>query len=159
MGVFEAARILDDAVLYYQVSLSDRRISAVLLAGVDLILALKDRDAGSRGEQVLRHAEGLIERAKRGRERIQQERVNEKHGGEKQKEEEEKAKEDGEQQQEDDMLVDEVEAYENVFGAANIAFKDEPNKGGDLIMSPLSVTQDRRSGGMEVEELESDVDK
>lgn len=115
VGVFEAARVLDDAVLYYQVSLSDRRICAVLLAGLDLLLALKDPKAVCWGDQVLRHAEGLIERAKRGRERIQE--------GGKEKQDGEEGREAGEPEF---MLADDVGEYGDVDGTT---IKDEPNKG------------------------------
>ena len=148
MGVFEAARILDDAVLYYQVSLSDRRICAVLLAGVDLLLALKDKEGGSKGEQVLRHAEGLIERAKRGRERKQGK------GEEKQGEKEEK--ESGEQEC---ILIDEVGVYEDLYGTS---FQDEPKTGDGLTMSSLNMTKAGRrveEPGKAAGDIESDEDK
>jgi len=64
VGVFEAAGVLDDAVLYFKMRLSDRRMCAVLLAGVDLLQALRDEEGVKKGEAVLREAEGLIEAAK-----------------------------------------------------------------------------------------------
>jgi len=60
VGVFEAAGVLDDAVLYFKMRLSDRRMCAVLLAGVDLLQALRDEEGVEKGERVLREAERLI---------------------------------------------------------------------------------------------------
>ncbi|KAF8455326.1 hypothetical protein BGX38DRAFT_1168158, partial [Terfezia claveryi] len=64
VGVFEAAGVLDDAVLYFKMRLSDRRMCAVLLAGVDLLQALRDEEGVKKGEGILREAEELIEAAK-----------------------------------------------------------------------------------------------
>ncbi|KAF8423570.1 hypothetical protein EV426DRAFT_700199 [Tirmania nivea] len=66
VGVFEAAGVLDDAVLYFKMRLSDRRMCAVLLAGVDLLQSLRDEEGVKKGEAVLGEAEKLIEAAKEG---------------------------------------------------------------------------------------------
>ena len=68
VGVFEAAAVLDDAVLYFKMRLGDRRMRAVLLAGVDLLMALRDDEAVLKGEAVLREVEELIDEAREARE-------------------------------------------------------------------------------------------
>ncbi|KAF8466671.1 hypothetical protein BDZ91DRAFT_848790 [Kalaharituber pfeilii] len=65
VGVFEAAGVLDDAILYFKMRLTDRRMRAVLLAGVDLLQALRDEDGVAKGEEVMREAETLIDGAKK----------------------------------------------------------------------------------------------
>ncbi|KAI5787015.1 hypothetical protein DFH27DRAFT_528231 [Peziza echinospora] len=60
VGVFEAAGVLDDAVMYRNVVLEDWRIRGVLASGVDLLAALRDKKARRNAEVLWRKCEAEI---------------------------------------------------------------------------------------------------
>lgn len=64
-AVFTAAIALDDALMYFDKSLSDRRIRSILLTGVDLVNVLKDEQAIDAAESIIAETEEKIEHVRR----------------------------------------------------------------------------------------------